>query len=74
MLPSIVNRRLQIAEAVAQNLRATAIENPDKPALAQRFLQAAQTIDETVALCRLANWTAKLNHDTIADMAARRAL
>lgn len=65
MLPLIVERRVEHAQAVASNLRATAVENPDRPALAQRLLQASQTIDELIALVMIANWTAKLNHDTL---------
>lgn len=65
MLPAIVKRRVDHFRAVASNLRATAIEHPDKPAVAQRFLQAAQTLDEASALLESATFVAKLNHDTI---------
>lgn len=64
MLPAIVEARLLCAESTAEKLREAS----------QQLLQSAQTIDELVRLVRLANWTAKLNHDTITDMAARRAL
>lgn len=64
MVPAIVDVRLKHAEAVAAGLREKATE----------ILRAAQTIDELVNLVKLANWQAKLNHDTITDMAARRAL
>lgn len=55
MVPTIVEARLQNAEAVAEQLR-------DAAAL---LFKSAQTIDEVVRLARLANWEAKLNHDTI---------
>jgi hypothetical protein len=42
-----------------------ASENADLPLVAARFTQAAQTIDELVALLESATWVAKLNHDTI---------
>lgn len=64
MLPPIVEQRLKRAEAKASQLREAA----------RLLTEAAQTIDEVVELTRMANWTAKLNHDTVADMAARRAL
>lgn len=69
MLPLIVERRVEYAQAIASNLRAAAVENPDRPALVQRLLQASQTIDELIALVMIANWTAKLNHDTIVGRA-----
>lgn len=65
MLPAIVKRRVDHFRSVAANLRATAIENPDKPALAQRFLQAAHALDEASSLLECATFVAKLNHETI---------
>lgn len=70
MLPAIVKHRVDHARAVASNLRDTAVENPDKPALAQRFLQAAQTIDEVCSLLESTTFVARLNHDTIRGRAA----
>lgn len=55
MVPTIVEARLKNAEAVAEQLRTDA----------QAMFKSAQTIDELVRLVRLANWEAKLNHDTI---------
>jgi hypothetical protein len=70
MLPPIVERRVEYAESVAHNLRAQASElRPDQTALRLRFLQAAQAIDELVALVRAATITAKFNHDTIVSIA-----
>jgi len=69
MTPAHVAMRLAAANAVADNLRATAKENCEKPALAARFIQAAQTIDELRALLEQATFVAKLNHDTIVSRA-----
>lgn len=73
MLPPIVQRRVEYAQAVASNLRAVAAENPDLPTVAGRFTQAAQTIDELIALLESAAWVAKLNHDTIVESRNERA-
>lgn len=65
MLPAIVERRVEHAQAVASNLRAAAVENPDRPALAQRLLQASQTIDDVLELLEQTAFAAKLNRDAI---------
>lgn len=62
MLPTIVQRRVDHAQAVEANLRAVATEFPGAAA---RLVQAAQTISELIALLESATWVAKLNHDTI---------
>lgn len=65
MLPPVIIRRVENARAVAANLRSVARENESNPALAARYTQAAQTIDELVSLVEIATFTAQLNHDTI---------
>jgi hypothetical protein len=65
VLPVIVKRRVDNAKAVSDNLRAVAGEFP---ATAPRLNQAAQTIDELIALLESATWVAKLNHDTVQEM------
>lgn len=66
MLPTIVQRRVDHAQAIATNARSRAGEcRSDQPALRETFLQHAQCIDELVALLESATWVAKLNHDTI---------
>lgn len=66
MLPSIVQRRIAYAEAVAKGLRDTAgYCTSDQAALRERFLGGAQAIDELVALLQASQFVAKLNHDTI---------
>lgn len=71
MLPSIVQNRVDLARAEATNLRNTAIEHPDKPVVAKRLLQAAQTIDEMCALLEQMTFVAELNHSTIMARAAQ---
>jgi hypothetical protein len=65
VLPPIVQRRIENARAVSANLRSVARENEPFPALAARYIQAAQTIDELAALLESMTLVAKLNHDTI---------
>jgi esterase/lipase len=67
VLPVIVKRRVNNAKAVSANLRSTASEFPNT---APRLTQAAQTIDELIALLESATWVAKLNHDTIVNREA----
>lgn len=64
-LPKPVKQRCDHFEAIAANLTATAHENPDKPGVSSRMLQAAAALEEAVRLIRLANWQARLNHDVI---------
>lgn len=70
MLPSIIQDRVDLARAEASLLRETAIEHPDRPVVANRFLRAAQTIDEVCALVEQMTFVAKLNHDTIKSRAS----
>lgn len=65
MNPSHVIRRVDLARAMALNLRAVADECSPHPALAARWLQAAQTIDELCAMVEQATFVAQLNHATI---------
>lgn len=70
MTPAHVAMRIASAKAVAANVRAVAVECCNQPALAARWLQAAQTIDELVVLLDQATYVAKLNHDTIVGAGA----
>lgn len=65
MLPSIINRRIEYARAVADTLREVARECTNQPGASARFTQAAQTIDELIALLEAQTAVAKWNHDTI---------
>lgn len=69
MSPAIVTVRIRAAKAVAENLRTAAQECADKPVVAARFVQAAQTIDEMIALLESATFVAKLNHHVIMESA-----
>ena len=71
MLPSIVQKRVDLAKAEAHNLRETAIENPQAPVMANRLLSAAHTIEEISALLEQTTFVAQLNHDTIVARARR---
>ena len=73
VLPVIVSDQVDRAKAESANLRAAASEFPDRPAYTTRLTQAAQMIDVLVSLLEIATFTAKLNHDTIAESRHDRA-
>lgn len=74
MLPAIVERQIQFAEAVAEGHREAASYCLNgQEALRTRLIQGAQIIDTLVAMLRVANFTAKLNHDTIVEIGNERA-
>ena len=66
MLPTIVKRRVDHAQATAAGLcDAAGACTSQQEALRARLLSGAHAIDELVALLESATWVAKLNHDTI---------
>lgn len=68
MLPPIVERQIELAEAVAEGHReAASLCSKGQEALRARLIQGAQTIDTLVSLLRVASFTAKLNHDVIVE-------
>ena len=69
MLPTFAERRIYAAEAVAENLRAAASECSDRPVVAARHIQAAETIDEVISIARSAAFAARTNHDTLVSIA-----
>lgn len=74
MLPDVVEHQIHFAEAVASGLRLAASNCPrGLEALRTRLVQGAQTIDTLIALVRVANFTARLNHDTIVEIGNERA-
>jgi hypothetical protein len=74
VLPPIVERQIRFAEAVASGLRLAASNCPrGLEALRTRLVQGAQTIDTLIALVRVANFTARLNHDTLVEIGNERA-
>jgi hypothetical protein len=68
VLPPIVERQVEFAEAVAAGHReAASLCSKSQEALRSRLIQGAQTIDTLVCLIKVANFTAKLNHDVIVE-------
>lgn len=68
MLPPVVQRQIEEAAAVAEGHReAASLCHPGQEALRTRFVQGAQTITKLIALLEVAQFTAKLNHDTILE-------
>lgn len=69
MLPAIVQRQIQHAEAVAMGLNdAASICSIEQEALRTRLSESAHTIIILIALVKSATWAAKLNHDTVVEM------
>jgi len=71
VLPPIIQRRVDNAEAVAAGLRdAAGVCASGQEPLRNRLLAGAHSIDELIALLESATWVAKLNHDTILNREA----
>ena len=68
-----IGLRISHAKAVAEGLREAAGYCIDRQeALRARLTQAAQTIDEMVALLEQTEFVARMNHDTIVARASQR--
>lgn len=66
MLPSIVKRRIEHANAVAASLRDKAGAcTSQQPALRETLLTGAQALDDLVEAVEMQTEVAKMNHDTI---------
>lgn len=69
MLPPVVQRQIEHAEAVAAGLHeAASVCQTGQEALRARLIEGGQTIKIMVALAKSATWAAKVNHDTIVEM------
>lgn len=69
MLPPVVQRQIEHAEAVATGLHEAASVCPTgQEALRTRLDEGGHTIAVLVALVKSATWAAKLNHDTVVEM------
>lgn len=69
MLPPVVQRQIEHAEAVATGLHeAASVCQPGQEALRTRLDEGGHTIAILVALVKSATWAAQVNKQTIVEM------